>query len=112
MTTLIVSPQVSQLKNALAVAPDLAACVRAAQHAGDLAYAFAERSGVALPERAVAYHVAFADTMRELLQPVMRGHGIDLWVIMSRENAPDLHVRKDGSQQFLSGPQNELWIVR
>jgi len=29
---------------------------------------------------------------------------------MMREE--DLHVRKDGSQQFLSGPQNELWIVR
>ena len=31
-------------------------------------------------------------------------------VRMMREE--DLHVRKDGSQQFLSGPQNELWIVR
>ena len=30
-----------------------------------------------------------ARKMRELLQPVMRRHGIDLWVIMSRENAPD-----------------------
>ena len=134
-----------------------------------------------------------ARKMRELLQPVMRRHGIDLWVIkpgrighemktaaekktvaagldvnvyshvqgywvhdagvwlnpdwperygahprskllggewMSLEFASstvvpewggqrvrimreeDLHVRKDGSQEFLSGPQNELWIVR
>jgi hypothetical protein len=30
-----------------------------------------------------------ADKMRRLLQPLMRKHGIDLWVILSRENTPD-----------------------
>lgn len=30
-----------------------------------------------------------ADKMRQHLIPTMRKHGIDLWVIMSRENAPD-----------------------
>ena len=30
-----------------------------------------------------------AKKMRTLLQPIMRKHGIDLWVIMSRENGPD-----------------------
>jgi hypothetical protein len=30
-----------------------------------------------------------ADKMRRHLLPLMRKHGIDLWVIMSRENAPD-----------------------
>jgi hypothetical protein len=30
-----------------------------------------------------------AKKMRTILQPLMRKHGIDLWVIMSRENAPD-----------------------
>ena len=30
-----------------------------------------------------------ADKMREHLLPLMREHGVDLWVIMSRENAPD-----------------------
>lgn len=30
-----------------------------------------------------------ADKMRERLLPVMREHGVDLWVIMSRENHPD-----------------------
>lgn len=30
-----------------------------------------------------------ADKMREHLVPLMRKHGVDLWVIMSRENAPD-----------------------
>ena len=30
-----------------------------------------------------------ADKMREHLLPTMRQHGIDLWVIMSRENVPD-----------------------
>lgn len=30
-----------------------------------------------------------ADKMRRHLIPTMRAHGIDLWVVMSRENAPD-----------------------
>jgi hypothetical protein len=30
-----------------------------------------------------------ADKMRQHLLPLMRKHGVDLWVIMSRENAPD-----------------------
>ena len=30
-----------------------------------------------------------AEKMRTHLQPLMRQHGIDLWVILSRENAPD-----------------------
>jgi Xaa-Pro aminopeptidase len=30
-----------------------------------------------------------AKKMRTVLQPLMRKHGIDLWVIMSRENVPD-----------------------
>lgn len=30
-----------------------------------------------------------AEKMRTILQPLMRKHGVDLWVIMSRENAPD-----------------------
>lgn len=30
-----------------------------------------------------------ADKMRRRLLPLMRRHGIDLWVILSRENAPD-----------------------
>ncbi len=30
-----------------------------------------------------------ADKMHEHLLPTMRKHGVDLWVIMSRENAPD-----------------------
>jgi Xaa-Pro aminopeptidase len=30
-----------------------------------------------------------AQKMRAVLQPIMRKHGIDLWIIMSRENAPD-----------------------
>jgi hypothetical protein len=30
-----------------------------------------------------------ADKMRQHLLPLMRKHGIDLWVVMSRENAPD-----------------------
>jgi Xaa-Pro aminopeptidase len=37
-----------------------------------------------------------AKKMRTLLQPVMRKHGIDLWVIMSRENAPDPAVELFG----------------
>lgn len=52
------------------ISPDMFAHVAAAQHAGDLAYAFAERANAPLPERAVAYHVAFADTMRELGAPL------------------------------------------
>jgi hypothetical protein len=55
---------------AFVVATDLAANVAIAQHAGDLAYAFAERAGATLPERAIAYHVAFAETMRELSNPL------------------------------------------
>jgi hypothetical protein len=70
MTTLIVSPRILQPNTVVVAPPDLAAKVRAAQHAGDLAYAFAERSGASLPERAIAYHVAFADTMRELGTPM------------------------------------------
>jgi hypothetical protein len=70
MTTSIVTPHSVQLQTAVVATPDLAANVAAAQHAGDLAYAFAVRAGVALPERAVAYHVAFADTMRELGSPL------------------------------------------
>ena len=30
-----------------------------------------------------------ADKMRQHLLPLMRKHGVDLWVVMSRENAPD-----------------------
>lgn len=30
-----------------------------------------------------------ADKMRRHLLPTMRAHGVDLWVVMSRENAPD-----------------------
>jgi hypothetical protein len=70
MTPEIVAPHTAQLNTALATTPDLAAVLRAAQEAGDLAYAFAERAGVSLPERAIAYHVAFADTMRELGSPM------------------------------------------
>jgi hypothetical protein len=70
MTTLIVTPRVRQLSTTPVVPPDLAASVRAAQAAGDMAYAFAVRAGVPLPEQAMAYHVAFADTMRELGSPL------------------------------------------
>lgn len=37
-----------------------------------------------------------ADKMRRHLIPTMRKHGIDLWVIMSRENAPDPAVELFG----------------
>jgi hypothetical protein len=70
MTTLIVSPHVSQLNTAVVAEPNLAPNVRAAQEAGNLAYAFAERSNAPLYQRAVAYHVAFAETMRELGSPM------------------------------------------
>ena len=30
-----------------------------------------------------------AEKMRQHLLPLMREHGIDLWVVLSRENAPD-----------------------
>jgi hypothetical protein len=70
MTTLIVSPHVSQLNTAGVVEPDLAANICAAQEAGNLAYAFAERAKATLPERVIAYHVAFADTLREMGTPL------------------------------------------
>jgi hypothetical protein len=70
MTTSIVTPRVSQLTTAVVATPDLAANITEAQHNGDLAYAFAERAGVSLAERAIAYHVAFAETMRELGSPM------------------------------------------
>jgi hypothetical protein len=70
MTASIVSPHVSQLKTAVVAPPDMRRIVAAAQHAGDLAYAFAERAQASLPERAIAYHVAFAETMRELGTPM------------------------------------------
>jgi hypothetical protein len=65
MSLPIVPPHVRQLNTAVVATPDLAAAVTAAQAAGDLAYAFAEAAGVSLPERTIAYHVAFADAMRE-----------------------------------------------
>jgi hypothetical protein len=55
----------SLLRSRAASMADLAAAVTAAQAAGDLAYAFAKAAGVSLPEQAIAYHVAFADAMRE-----------------------------------------------
>ena len=70
MTYPIVTPRVGQLHSAVIATPDLAANIAEAQHNGDLAYSFAERAGVSLAERAVAYHVAFADTMRELGTPM------------------------------------------
>ena len=30
-----------------------------------------------------------AEKMRQHLQPTMREHGVDMWIIMSRENHPD-----------------------
>jgi hypothetical protein len=30
-----------------------------------------------------------AEKMRQYLQPTMRQHGVDMWIIMSRENGPD-----------------------
>lgn len=30
-----------------------------------------------------------ADKMRRYLLPLMRRHGVDLWIVMSRENVPD-----------------------
>jgi hypothetical protein len=70
VTASIVTPHVRQLKTAVVAPPDLAAIVAAAQHAGNLAYAFAERAQASLPERSIAYHVAFADTMREMGCPM------------------------------------------
>jgi hypothetical protein len=70
MTADIVAPHTAQLNTAIVAAPDLAAIVQAAQQAGDLAYAFAKRSGCTLVEQSIAYHAAFADTMREMGSPM------------------------------------------
>jgi hypothetical protein len=71
MTASIVTPRKTcSTTHQFAIAPEQFANVAAAQAAGDLAYAFAEASGVTPPERAIAYHVAFADTMRELGSPM------------------------------------------
>lgn len=61
---------VADARAPIASVPDLAANIAAAQHAGDLAYAFAERAGASLPDQSIAYHVAFAETMREKGSPM------------------------------------------
>lgn len=70
MTTSIVTPRSSRLQNNAVAVTDQAAIFAAAQHAGKLAHAFAVRAGVPLPERTIAYHVAFADTLREMGSPL------------------------------------------
>jgi hypothetical protein len=50
--------------------PDLAANIRAAQAAGNQAYAFAVESGLPLADRALAYHAAFTEMMRDLGTPM------------------------------------------
>jgi hypothetical protein len=70
MTTSIVTPHAVHLETRASAVPDFAAKVAAAQGAGELAYEFAQRAGAPLVERAIAYHVAFADTMRELSSPL------------------------------------------
>jgi hypothetical protein len=67
MTSLQFTPKV---QIAPAVTADMAVAVRQAQAAGDAAYAFAERAGVSLPERSIAYLKAFAETMAELGAPL------------------------------------------
>lgn len=56
----------------------LAAAAAAAQPAPELIRARTEREWTVK-----------ADKMRRFLLPLMRRHGVDLWVILSRENAPD-----------------------
>ena len=60
--------------------------------------------------------------MRRHLLPLMRRHDIDLWIILSRENAPDPLVELFGGYgvtgpddllpEYLSGPQTELWVIQ
>jgi hypothetical protein len=68
MTTLDCNTQ--QQTMPVFVLPDWGANIAAAQRAGDGAYIFAQRAGASLAEQSVAYHVAFADTMRELGTPM------------------------------------------
>jgi hypothetical protein len=71
MTNVDFTPAPATIQPAeVSIEPDLAANVAKAQHNGDLAYDFAERVRAPLSERAVAYHVAFAETMRELGSPL------------------------------------------
>ena len=71
MTNAIVTPRSAvQLHTAVVAQSDLAASIAEAQHNGDLAYEFARRAGCPPAECAVSYHVAFADTMRELGRPM------------------------------------------
>ena len=48
-------------------------------------------------ERALHEYEVKAEKMRRHLQPMMRKHGIDLWIIMSRENSPDPALELFGS---------------
>ena len=78
MTIPIVSPNVQQLHSAVVAPLDLAANVLSAQRAGDLAYDFAVRAGAPLYQRSIAYHVAFAEKMRELgIKPKSKPEELD-----------------------------------
>ncbi len=48
-------------------------------------------------ERDMHEHEVKVAKMRTWLQPTMRSHGIDLWIIMSRENNPDPALELFGS---------------
>jgi Xaa-Pro aminopeptidase len=44
------------------------------------------------------------------LQPLMREHGIDMWIIMTRENAPDPLVRLFGDHRLTSSGHRNAYI--
>ena len=44
-----------------------------------------------------------AEKMRWHLLPLTRRHDVDLWIILSRENAPDPLVSGDTALEYLSG---------
>jgi Xaa-Pro aminopeptidase len=50
------------------------------------------------------------DKLESMLQPFMRKHGVDMWIIMTRENDPDPVVQLFGDQEITASGHRNAYI--